>query len=250
MIAAGVGSVVLALVQSDDWGWGDTRTLVAMALGGILLAGVVVRSLHHPRPIIDLGLYRFGSFRTANVAITCFALSFFTMQFAAVQYLTEVWGYEIRDAGLLSAPVFFLTGITGPIAGRLADRHGPVRVVTSGTLAWAAIVAVLWSVVGTEPAPGTWLAFSVTGGIGAGLFWGAILTLTAQDLTTANFAQASGLNQTLQNLGNVFAIALTITLLGSEVLVDDFDAVFGLVVGAALAAFAVLLTGRATPART
>jgi len=240
MLMFGVGSLILALVQTDEWGWTDPRTLLAAATGVTLVAALLWRSARHPEPILDLKLYRHRTFRAGNAGIATFAASFFTMQFAAIFFLTEVWGYEIGRAGLLAAPFFLATGLMGPVAGRLADYVGPRPVAASGGALWTAAIVVLWLVLGDEPNVALWLVVVLTGGIGSGLFWGSAPTLAVEELDGPEFARASGINQTMQNVGNALAIAIAITLLGNDPTLNDFTPVFAMVVlvGAMSAAIA------------
>jgi len=231
MLMFGIGSVILALVQTDEWGWLDERTLIAAVAGLSLIAVLLRRSIHHPAPILDLDLYRYRSFRAGNAGIATFAASFFTMQFAAIFFLTEVWGYEIGRAGLLASPYFLATGLMGPVAGRIVDRTGPRPVVATGAAMWALAVLVLAVSIGEEPDVGLWLTLVVAGGIGSGLFWGSAPTLSLEDLDGPRIARASGINQTMQSAGNALAIAVAITLLGNDPSLSDFTPVFIMVIG-------------------
>lgn len=239
MLMAGVGSLILALVQSDGWGWGDRRTVAAIVFGVGLLAVLLRRSAQHAYPIVDLEMYRFRSFRAGNAGIAVFAMSFFTMQFAAILFLTDIWGYELDRAGLLAAPFFLTTGLMGPIAGRIVDVVGPRPVVSSGAALWAASILVLWQLIGDEPNLTMWLIVVLVAGTGSGFFWGAAPTLAVEGLDGRRFARASGVNQTLQNIGNALAIALAITLLGDEPSRGDFSPVFALIFAAGVAASAI-----------
>lgn len=251
LILSGVGLLVLALVQSDAWGWADGRTALSALAGFALLSVLIRRSTTHPRPTIDLSLYRFRTFRAGSTSFAVFATSFFAMTFSAVLYLTEVWNYDLDAAGILAAPFFLATGVTGPAAGRLVDRVGPKPLILVGTTLWASTIAVLAIVIGEERNVGLWLALLITAGVGSGLYWGAAPTLSVEGLEGPHFAAAGGINQTLQNIGSSFAIAIAITLLGDDPSRSDFTPVFVVVVITALATTLVVATadGRATTTR-
>lgn len=242
LILSGVGSLVLALVQSDDWGWADARTLLAALAGLALLAFLIRRSASHPRPTIDLTMYRFRTFRAGSFSFAVFATSFFAMTFSAVLYLTEVWEYDLDAAGLLAAPFFLATGMTGPLAGRLVDRVGPKPLALTGTTLWATTIVVLSLTIGEDRNVGLWLTLLITAGIGSGFYWGAAPTLSVEGLEGPHFAAAGGINQTLQNIGSSFAIAIAITLLGDDPTRGDFTPVFVVVIVAAIATTLVVAT--------
>src|SRR5688572_30336704 len=58
VLALGIGAVSLALVQSEDWGWVDGRTIGSVAIGVVLVALFVVRSRTQSAPALDLSLFR------------------------------------------------------------------------------------------------------------------------------------------------------------------------------------------------
>ncbi|MDG2028426.1 MAG: MFS transporter [Acidimicrobiales bacterium] len=248
LILSGVGLLVLSLVQSKDWGWVDGRTALSAIAGLVFLGTLLRRSASHPRPTIDLTLFRHRTFRAGSISFGVFATSFFAMTFSAVLYLTEVWNYDLDKAGLLAAPFFLATGVAGPVAGRLVDRVGPRPLVIAGTLLWAATITVLALVIDEQRNVGLWLALLITAGIGSGFYWGAAPTLSVEGLDGPRFAAAGGINQTLQNIGSSFAIAIAITLLGDDPTRNDFSPVFVVVVLAAVVTTMVVATADGRPA--
>jgi len=248
LLMFGVGSLILALVQTDEWGWLDHRTVIAATVGLVLVATLLRRSIRHPAPILDLTLYRHRSFRAGNAGIATFAASFFTMQFAAIFFLTEVWDYEIGGAGILAAPYFLATGLMGPVAGRMVDRTGPRPVAATGAAMWTIAALVLALAIGDEPNLTLWLTVVIAGGIGSGLFWGSAPTLAVEELDGPGYARAAGINQTMQNTGNALAIAVAITLLGNDPTLSDFTPIFVLVV--AIGACSALISWSAGPRLT
>ena len=137
LLAAGVGAVSLALVQSDDWGWVDGRTIGAIAIGLVLTALFVARSQRQPAPALDLSLFRIPSFRWGNLATAAFGLSFTAMFLANVTYLTTVWQWDIVKAGLAMAPGPLVVLLLARRFGRLAARIGPRPLIIAGGLVYA-----------------------------------------------------------------------------------------------------------------
>ena len=124
LLTVGIGAAVLALVQSPEWGWDDARTIASFVVGFALLTAVVRRSLHHPRPLLELALFRDMRFRIGNIALLVFSISFFGFLLTSVLFLTDVWDYSIRRAGLLTTPVFAGTALMSVVAGRVVRRIG------------------------------------------------------------------------------------------------------------------------------
>ena len=99
-----VSGIILGVSQSARWGWTDTKTIGSVAIGSLLGAYLIRRSSRHPRPMLDLDLFRFAPFRLANIASILFGSTFFAVFFGFPRFTQEVWGYDVRDAGLLLMP--------------------------------------------------------------------------------------------------------------------------------------------------
>jgi MFS family permease len=252
----GMAGAVLGLVQSPDWGWADVRTIGAIVAGVALLALVVRRSVHHPRPLLRLDLFREPSFRFGNLGLFVLSVSFFGFILTSVVFLTDVWDWSIRRAGLFTTPLFAGTAVTSVVAGRLGARIGYGRVIAIGGAIWAAGTVWMAVAIPSTPDAGLWFAAIVVTGLGSGLLWGSLFAVTLSRLPIPSMPLGSGLNQTLQNLGNVFGVAVVVTILGETVLGDRgrFPAVWlasaiATVVAAAVGIRAVVEPAPA-PART
>src|SRR5690349_21320155 len=67
LLALGLATLTLAIVEGNDWGWDSAGTLVAFAAAALLLATVVWRSRTHPRPIVEPELFAHRSFALGNL---------------------------------------------------------------------------------------------------------------------------------------------------------------------------------------
>jgi EmrB/QacA subfamily drug resistance transporter len=220
VLFAALGALVLALVQTPAWGWDDARTIIALVAGASMLAMVIRRSTRHPRPLLQLDLFRYRFFGVGNLALTVFSVSFFGLLFTNVVFLTGVWDYSIRRAGILTTPIFVATAVMSVVAGRLGQRVGYRAVMIVGGGLW--VVGTLWMALGMHaaPNPGAWLGAIVVVGLGSGLLWGAMMAIIISPLPLASMSAGTGLNQTLQNLGNTLGVAIAVTVLG-EITVGD-----------------------------
>jgi EmrB/QacA subfamily drug resistance transporter len=216
----GMATAVLGLVQSPEWGWADVRTIGAIVVGLALLAFVVRRSAHHPRPLLQLSLFRDRTFGFGNLGLFVLSVSFFGFLLTSVVFLTDVWDWSIRRAGLFTTPLFAATALTSLLAGRLGSRFGYGRVLALGGAIWAAGTVWMALAMPATPDSGLWFMAIVVAGLGSGLLWGGMFAVTLSRLPVAALPLGSGLNQTLQNLGNVLGVAVVVTVLGTTTLAD------------------------------
>jgi EmrB/QacA subfamily drug resistance transporter len=256
LLIGGVGALALGIVQSDEWGWGDTRTLVAFAVSAILLSLFVLRSATHRSPTLDLRLFRNRNFRMANLATASFGVAFAAMFLGTVLFLTNVWRYGTLEAGLLIAPGPFIAALVAGPAGRAADRIGHRPMLVAGGLIFAA--ANLWRVLATDldrEIWDLWMPTLLLTGIGVGLTLPTLGSAAVHGLAPNRFAVGSAVNQTIRQLGAVLGVALVIALLGSPSpaeLLDAFDRIFWLLAagGVATAVFSLAIDTRPRPVPT
>lgn len=250
LLIAGVASLALAIVQTEEWGWTDGRTLAAFAGAAVLIPVFILRSAMAAAPVLDLSLFRNHNYRIANTATLTFTIGFSAMFFGMVLFLTTVWDYSILQAGLLLSPGPVLAAIVGAAAGRLADRIGHRPIMVPGGIIYAIGGGWLLTQVTFErEILAVWLPSILLTGAGVGLVLPALSSAAAHGLPPHRFAVGSAVNVTIRQIGFVMGVALVIALLGTpapDTILDRFDRVFALLVagGLSTAVIAVLLDTR------
>ena len=134
---AGIGLLVLTVIEGPRWGWTSLTTFAGFALAAVLIAGFVGWELRTSHPMLDVRVFRIPRFSAAagSIAVAFFAL--FGFIFLATQYFQFVRGYDTLSAGLHTLPFAIFAGITAPFAARLAMRFGPRRVIATGLVSMA-----------------------------------------------------------------------------------------------------------------
>ena len=211
--AAALALLVLGILKVPDWGWGDTRTVLALpsrrwhwwcSSGARAVVGA---------PVLDFKLFRDRTIRAANLASLVFAIGFYGTIIIAVLFLSNVWGYSTLETGLAFVPGAIFSAGFGRPAGKFADRVGPRPVaVVGGVMAGAGLLLITISV-GPEPnfvrdwLPGALLysaglVVALTGMVG-----GAVTGAPAPQ-----FAQASGANAAIRQVGGAIGVALMLAI--------------------------------------
>ncbi len=214
MLASSLALITLAIVEGNDWGWTATATLGCFATAAALLAGVVYRSIRHPRPIVEPELFRHRSFRLGNLGTLLFAAAFFSLILGNVVFLTSIWGYTVLQAGAATLPGPTLSTVVAGPAGRLADRFGHRAVIVPGTFFFAAGVMVLRSAGATPDWLGLWLPGSLLTGIGIGLAVPTLGAASVRDVPIERFATASAVNAAVRQVGAVLGTAILVAIVG------------------------------------
>ena len=215
-LAVAVGALTLGLVRGADWGWSSARVLGCLVGSAVLLAAFVARSARHPRPVLELSLFRVPGFAAASGAMLLFNVGFAAMLLSTVTWMQAVWGWSALRAGLAFAPGPLMVPPVAILAGRLARRVGPGVLTVVGSLA-AAVGAVSWVVgVGVRPdyltalLPGSLLV-----GIGVGLVMPTLTAAAATALPPHRFATGSAVISMARQVGSTLGVAVLVVLLGS-----------------------------------
>ena len=140
--AAGMGVLVLGIIQAPGWGWGSPRALGTLATGAALLAAFAAAEARTAHPMLDIALFRNPRFTAASgsVAIAFFALNGFI--FLTTQYFQIVKGFGPLGTGVRLLPVAGSVAVASVAGTRLAVRIGNKIIVGGGLTLFSA--ALLW----------------------------------------------------------------------------------------------------------
>ncbi len=253
VLAAAIGALTLGFVQAPEWGWGDPRTLGALAAAAAGLALFAVRCTRHPSPIVDPAMLRVRSFAMANVAAILFSAAFGAMLLSNVLFQTGVWHESILRAGLQLAPGPALAAVTAVISSRFTNRVGQRNLIGLGGTLFALGMATVLARADTSP---DWASELLPGliltGIGVGLTLPSLNSAAAASLPPARFATGAAVVTMSRQLGIALGVAILVAVLGTpapgEVL-GAFQAGWSFQIAAALlGALAGLAIGAVGPA--
>ena len=140
---AGMGMLVLGIIQAPDWGWDSTRTIGTLAAGAALLAAFAAAEARTGHPMLDITLFRNPRFTAASgsVAIAFFALNGFI--FLATQYFQVLKGFRPLGTGVRLLPVAGSVAVASVPGTKLAVRAGNKVVVGAGLALFGA--GLLWT---------------------------------------------------------------------------------------------------------
>lgn len=121
-ISFGLVSLLIALDQVNDWGWGDPRVIAMLALAAVLIAAFVpIERRAGMGALVPRAVMRNESFRASCVAITLMSATFFAALLYLPQFMQKHLDYSPLEAGV---------GIL-PFLGTLpSSRSSPARCTT------------------------------------------------------------------------------------------------------------------------
>jgi EmrB/QacA subfamily drug resistance transporter len=216
-LVAATALASLAIVQGPSWGWASWRIVGAVAIAAVMGTVFVVRSLHHPEPVLPLDLFRFRSFSVGNAASLLFSASTGAILLTYVLFLTEVWGWSVRKAGLAMLPSPILAACTAPGIGRLAQRYGPRRFAVAGCLTAGCATGWLAWRIDQDPElfPG-WLPGTMAVGLSVALTFPTLAAASVAGVPLDRLGVATAANQAFRQFGSVVGIAIVVAILGDD----------------------------------
>jgi EmrB/QacA subfamily drug resistance transporter len=213
--------LALGIVQSDEWGWRDLRTVGALAGGLALVGAFVARCATVPNPVLALELFSERGFRWANLAQLLYGTGFTIMFFGNVQFLGDVWGYSPVRTGLAMAPGPLVVFLLAPRFGKLAGRIGHRAILIPGGLVYATAAVMLLSRAGAAPDYlGVWLPAVIWSGVGVAMIVPLLTSAAVASLPADRFATGSAVNAALRNIGQTLGVAIFVAFVAGAAHAD------------------------------
>lgn len=128
----GIVAIVYGLIEAPEHGWASTTTLLAFAVGVVVLAGFVAWELQHDEPMLDIRFFRNGAFSTGTSGMILVFMAMYGVMFLITQYFQLILGYTPLDAALRLLPMAPIMIIVAPLTPRLSERFGANRTVAFG----------------------------------------------------------------------------------------------------------------------
>jgi EmrB/QacA subfamily drug resistance transporter len=211
-----VAAIMFSIVQSESWGVSDLRIIALFVLGVIFIPLLLRRSRVHPEPLIDLTLFRYKSFTSANIGVTLYGLGFTAGFLTNSLMLQDVWDMPIRQVGLALAPSPLLATVVSPLTGRWADRIGHRWILTVGCFSCGLGFLLYAFILGEQNT--VWTRFvpaSLFVGLGIGLTVATWSSAGISDVPQAKFGVAGATYNTLRQAASGLGVSVAITLIAA-----------------------------------
>ena len=126
---ASLVTLIYALAEAGQRGFGDERVLLFGGVGLVLGAAFTLVELKTPQPMLDLRLLLDKLFGASNVVMLTFNASVMGSFFLLPIFLQTQKGLSPFDVGLLTFPLALGVAITAQPAARLYPSIGPRRML-------------------------------------------------------------------------------------------------------------------------
>jgi predicted MFS family arabinose efflux permease len=254
----GMTAIVFGVLNAAEAGWGSLITIGSLAVGAVLLGGLVYNEARAEQPIMPLRLFadrqRVGAYLTRFLYLGAM-IGFF---FFTTQYMQDVLGFSPLEAGFAFLPMSAVNFAVAVLVTRIIGRVGATPTLASGValtlagMAWLSRIEVGSSYLTAVAMP------MVLIGIGQGLAFAPMTSAGLSGVTGSDAGASSGLINTFHQLGSAVGLsvlaafgasAVTANAASSEAVVQRVSAALtggSVLLGIALVAVATLITTRRT----
>ncbi len=223
LVTSGLVTLVYAITQANNYGWGSIETIGLFTAAGVLLAGFLGWEARAKDPLMPFSIFRLRTLVGANVAGLVLGTAMFGMFLMLTLYMQQVLGYSPMETGVAYLAVAGTAIIWSAIAAQLVTRIGvkPVLIVgmtaLTGGLVYFTQVSVGGSYV-TDLLPGFLLI-----AVGLGFSFVPISIAALAGVQPAEAGLASGLINTSQQIGGALGIAALSSIATSATERPDLD---------------------------
>ena len=207
VLALGVGALQIMLDRGELLNWfGSTEIIVESVLAGLGLYLFLVHMATAERPFIPPRIFRDRNFAAGLGIMFAVGVILFATSALLAPYLQTLGNYPVFTAGLAMAPRGLGTMAAMFVAGRLASRFDPRKVMAIGVLilSWT-----LWEMTGWTPdvSMRTLVTATILQGVGLGFVFIPLNLVAFATLDPAMRTDGTSLISLLRNLGSAIGIS-------------------------------------------
>ncbi len=225
-ITVGLLSFVYALHHAGTHGWTAISTLAWFAAAAALMAAFVRIEARSPAPLVPARALRNRTLVAANVTAFLTFGAFFSFIFLGSLLMQQELGYSPTQTGLAWLATTTTVFVTSSAAGRIAAAVGVRRLLVIGLS--LLVAGMLW--LSQMPADAGYLAgllpAFLLAGLGFGLCVPSLQIGALSGVSGAEAGLASGLVETMREIGGAAGVAAVSTVLVAGAGLDGFHAAF------------------------
>ncbi len=213
LLAMSVGALQYVLEHGQREDWFDSRLITSLTVIGLVGgAALLWRELTTKEPVIDFRVLRHRQMWVGTVLGVVMGIGLYAMSFTLPVFLQGNLHMTAEQTGIAMLPGAIATAISMFLVGRFTSRVDPRILITAGALIFATAAWQLSLITG-ETGRDDFFWPLILRGIGLGLMFVPLTTITLAELSPSELAQGTGLYNFFRQLGGSFGIAGIATLL-------------------------------------
>jgi EmrB/QacA subfamily drug resistance transporter len=207
LVTGGLVTLVYAITQANDYGWGSVETIGLFAAASALLAAFVGWEARAKEPLMPFSIFRIRTVSAANISGLILGTVTFSMFLMLTLYMQQVLVYSPMKTGVAYLAVAATAIVWSTVAAQLVNRVGVKPVIAAG-MAFLAVGLLYFTQVSVG---GSYLGDLLPGflliAIGLGFSFVPISIAALAGVQASEAGLASGLFNTSQQIGGALGIA-------------------------------------------
>jgi EmrB/QacA subfamily drug resistance transporter len=216
LCAVGLGGTVYALIEQPNFGWGDPRIAVPLAIGLLSLIAFIAFESRASHPMLSLDLFRSRNFSVGNAATLVIYAGLGGALFVLILFLQQVAGYTPLEAGASLLPLTVLMFLLSKRFGALSDRIGPRLFMGGGPILAALGVLLLMRLDQRADYVNEVLPAVIVLGLGLSLTVAPLTATVLGGVAARHASIASGVNNSIARVAGLLAIAAVGALIAAQ----------------------------------
>lgn len=230
-VTSGLGLLlfVFGVIESSTYGWWQAKQIfmingialgwgtlsivpTAMILGTVLLALFVVWELEMERsgqtPLVSMKLFLNRQFISGALVTAILSLAMSGIIFSIPVFLQSVRRLDALHTGYSLLPMSLTLLVVAPLGAIFSSKIRPKLLIQAGLLANIAATVVLYNAFSVDATASSFALGLGLFGFGMGLVMSQVNNLTLSAVSPQEAGEASGVNNTLRQLGTSFGSAI------------------------------------------
>jgi len=213
LLAMSVGSLQYLLENGQREDWFDSRAMITLALTAVVTGAVLLwRELTIEHPVIDFRVLRHRQMWVGTLLGVVMGVGLFASVFTLPVFLQGNLRMTAQQTGIVLLPGALATAVSMAVVGRLTNKFDPRILITIGALLFATAMLKLSRITGESGGTDFFWAL-IMRGMGLGMMFVPLTTITLAELSHAELPQGTGLYNFFRQLGGSLGIAAIATLL-------------------------------------
>ncbi|HJP86789.1 MAG TPA: DHA2 family efflux MFS transporter permease subunit, partial [Gemmatimonadaceae bacterium] len=213
LLAMSVGALqyLLEYGEREDWFQSSTMTTLAV-ISAVTGVALLWRELTTDHPVIDFRVLRHRQMWVGTLLGVVMGVGLYASVFTLPVFLQGNLRMTAQQTGIILLPGALATAVSMAVVGRLTNRFDPRILITIGALLFAGAMIRLSRITG-ESGSSDFFAALIMRGVGLGMMFVPLTTVTLAELDHRELAQGTGLYNFFRQLGGSLGIAAIATLL-------------------------------------
>lgn len=214
-LAMAVGSLQYILEKGQEDDWFNSTTIIMLTVTAVLgFYFFIWRELTYKNPIVELRVLKNGNLRVGTILSFILGFGLYGSTFIIPVYTQSTLGWTAQQSGMLMIPAALTTAFMMPIIGRLLQKGVPQQYLVAGGMLLFFIYSFWgYKILTPDTGEGAFFWPLIMRGIGMGLLFIPITTLSLSTLKGQQIGQGAAFTGMMRQLGGSFGIASITTFI-------------------------------------